>query len=369
MLIISTFLIVTCLAIFSDLIKNKLFDFLSVFFTVTLLSILSASRSSSVGTDTETYIYYFSKYNFGLIDWVNFGIEPLFGWIVNLCNYFNFSNYFWYFLVFSLIFNGFMVSSVYKLKNRTILISIFLGYSTLYFYSFNVIRQSIAISIFFYSLFFLVEGKIVKYFILTIIASLFHYSALFNLFFILFRLLGYNVRLISFIIPTLVGSYFLTTQYLIGFLSSLTGSDKASNYIDKVQVEGGISRFVIILFIFVISYIFYFRYSLKFKSDIFSKLVFFLLLFLMSFQFFIAFLGLPYEGPGRIVTYYYLAFLLVIYCVAGKLLESVEKKIIFGSFILILNYIYLYMYLINGGHGVLPFVMNTYVAYFFSNIL
>ena len=369
MLIILTFVTVTVFALLSDLIRNKLFDYFSVIVIVILLSVLSAGRDSSVGTDTETYIYYFSKYNFSLIDWVNFGVEPLFGWVVNICNYFNFDNYFWYFLIFALIFNGFMVSSIYKLRNRTVLISLFLGFSTLYFYSFNVVRQAIAISIFFYSLFFLVEGRVVRYVLLTIVASLFHYSALFNLIFILFRIWGYNVRLISFIIPVLVGGYFVTTKYLICFLSSLTGSDKAGNYIDKFQTEGGVSRFVIVFFMFFISYLFYFKDSLRNKLDVFSKLVFFLLLFLISFQFFIAFLGLAYEGPGRIVTYYYLAFLLVIYCLAEKLLKGVEEKLIFGSFVLILSYIYLYMYLSGGGHGILPFVMNPYVVHSLSNFL
>lgn len=139
------------------------------------LFILSGYRDISVGTDTIGYFSHFETISSGYI----IPVEP--GWIyLNQFistlggTYETFMIFISALILFPLLF------IIYKTSNNPIF-SVFLYYTTyLYFYSFNITRQALAITIVFLSFFFLLskKKKILIPLGLILLASTLHTSAL-----------------------------------------------------------------------------------------------------------------------------------------------------------------------------------------------
>ncbi|MDU7564361.1 EpsG family protein [Acinetobacter pittii] len=357
------FIFVLILAAISDSSGDRKYDFLCKHLIIILLTLTCAIREESVGTDTSQYVQYFSIQNFGVIDWISYGLEPFFGFIVNLLNLLNFKDYFFYFLIFSYITNFFIIKSIFKLNNRFLLLSLYLGFSTLFFYNFNVVRQGVAISIFLYSIFSLFEGKLLKYSLLTLFASLFHYSALFNFIFIAIYYLGVFSSICFSVAVAFL--YYLGYTYLIKYVALFSGSDKSIEYIGLLQTGGGKTQFFIILFVVFISMVLHFfvRNNNSVKP-INNNIVYSLYSFLIVFQFFIAFMGLKYEGPGRIVSYYYIAYFFMFnnFLLSNK----VGARVFYSLIISMFSLVYVYIFISNGNHEILPFKINPSVLNFFD---
>ncbi|MGE6611539.1 EpsG family protein [Peribacillus sp. NPDC076916] len=122
------------------------------------------------------------------------------------------------------------------------------------FNGFNTIRQMVAVSIFFYSLRFIVNRQFIKYFIFTLIAFLFHKASIICLIF--YFLLKIEIRKIF---PILIFSpIFLFTDLankLISYFISLSGNSWYEIYLtqfnDYTEIAGGK-----VLFLFYILAIF-----------------------------------------------------------------------------------------------------------------
>lgn len=147
-------------------------------------------RSINVGTDNYTYQIFFraagecDTYVQALKRLQRQQQEPLFILLLYLVSRIT-NNYVGVSLVTSLITITFAYLASWK-YGKTIPMWLFmLSYLFIqYCYSWNIVRQGIAISIFLYASWYLQEEKWVKYTILIILASLFHFSAIIALIFI-----------------------------------------------------------------------------------------------------------------------------------------------------------------------------------------
>ena len=156
--------------------KNKVFLFL----TFMLLFVIAAFRSYTVGNDTPEYYRVFklisstnsiqnaltvSRYDVGYIV-LNYIVSHLHGdFTMLLC-----------------IITGFYLISVLRVLNKyssniRIAVLAFFAFSAFYDIM-NVLRQSIAIAIFLFSLDFLIERKPLKYFAIVICATFFHSTSI-----------------------------------------------------------------------------------------------------------------------------------------------------------------------------------------------
>jgi hypothetical protein len=148
------------------------------FILVLGLSILPAIKSKYVGTDSQMYVGFFSLHQ-TYSEWLSNGTEPAFVSSIKLLQFLGADNYFYFFLFFSLIFNYLIVNSIFKLsKNIPLSLLIFLSYSALYIFHFNVLRQSMAVAFVIFSLRYLFTANYLKFYMVVAIASLFHYSAI-----------------------------------------------------------------------------------------------------------------------------------------------------------------------------------------------
>lgn len=135
-----------------------------------LLFIVSAIRYK-VGRDYISYynLFYNSKY----ILRMDFG----FVFLYKILNFFRLTPIS-IFIVTSFVINWFVYLSINKLsKNKTLSYYIYIC-GTLYFFSMNGIRQSIAMCIFYYSLFYIEKRDLKKYILLNLLGASIHSSAL-----------------------------------------------------------------------------------------------------------------------------------------------------------------------------------------------
>ncbi|WP_424840665.1 EpsG family protein [Sphingobacterium cellulitidis] len=173
-----------------------------------LLFILSAYRDFAVGTDTLNYQVQFQVVESGQ----NLKIEPLWHYLIKLIVLLN--GDFRSLLIVSSLLTLLPIFFVVLKVNKLPIFSIFL-YITLYyyFYSFNIVRQSIAMSWVLLALYFLADKNTIKFLLFASIAGLFHYSA----FIILPAVIVLN-RFFKLINPTLV----IFSSFFIGlFLSNI----------------------------------------------------------------------------------------------------------------------------------------------------
>ncbi len=140
-----------------------------------LLVFLSGLRGSVDG-DYESYLDIFNKLSNHYRDYANI-VEPGFV-VLNLITFkLNLGFNFLIFIMAVLT----ILPKIYFFYKRSLNfpLTLIIFFSTSYFiFDFTQIRQALAIGLFIYSLRFIIEKKIVSYFLVIIVASLFHVSAL-----------------------------------------------------------------------------------------------------------------------------------------------------------------------------------------------
>ena len=195
----------------NNLIENYFFNFLFLF-----LFILSAFKDISVGTDTIHYFY--------IYEWVSFNqfsgrYEILFFYYVKLIQliFDNFYNFI--ILSYLIIFINLYIFIKKMSLNRVLTLSIFF---LIFFFPFNtMIRQAIAISFFMLAYSYLFNNNYKKYFLFSLIAIGFHYSAILVLLFPLIKKLKLNFKYFIIVFLILFLIYFNNVLLLVSDFSGL----------------------------------------------------------------------------------------------------------------------------------------------------
>lgn len=147
---------------------------------IIILSLLSGLRASSVGIDTQAYYDSFLLLGNRLFDQVYFR-EKSFEFICFILMKI-FIKPVWLFVIFSFIINGLIILRFWSMREKTdFTIAVFAYYCLLYFITFNLMRQFIAVAIVFWATKYLEKTSLknnFKYFLSLGIAALFHYTAI-----------------------------------------------------------------------------------------------------------------------------------------------------------------------------------------------
>lgn len=88
------------------------------------------------------------------------------------------TNFFWLTLLVAAITLSLLFTQMYKYMKYPFFAFLFYLYKTFFYTNFVILRQSIAMMIFFFAIKFIIEKKFIKYVICILIASLFHTTAL-----------------------------------------------------------------------------------------------------------------------------------------------------------------------------------------------
>ncbi len=187
----------------------------NVMIPVLTISLLMGFRYD-VGADWKAYLsYYVDILNCG-ISWqeiVDSTLEPLY-WILNACiAFFNFP----YQIFFAIIMFIHLIL-LYKSFDRSVFLlplGLFFYFTTVFFTSLNIQRQTLAFCIFLYALRYVLNREFIKYAGCILIASLFHYSSivLFPVYFLSLRWMKFwdskYLMLILYVLSFLLFEYFL----------------------------------------------------------------------------------------------------------------------------------------------------------------
>ncbi|HDX9579062.1 EpsG family protein [Bacillus cytotoxicus] len=215
-----------------------------------LILIIITGFRYSVGTDYNGYAF---NFNYLMTNDIP-RIEYSFKLIVKLAHLFGLNQQFMFFVYAAITYIFIFLSIKYfddKGKYRHIIMLLILQYFL--FNGFNTVRQMVAVSIFFYSIRFIVDRNLLKYIIWIIIATFFHKSAIICLIF--YFILNVSIKKLSVIL--IVSPIFLLTDLsdkLLDFYISLTGNNwyeiYLTNYNSDVEVSGG--KIVFVLYVFAL---------------------------------------------------------------------------------------------------------------------
>lgn len=225
-----TFLFSAFLLYCSDYIENKYLKKCTICLALLVPALLAGVRSSSIGTDVETYaISYFNEAHasssfaeFFTIHNSSLLSEPLY-YLSTYALARVFDDYHWALFMYQLItvcFGYFGMKRCKKIFNTPIYLGMLIYYLMLYNYSLNIIRQCIAVSIVFYAITLLFEKKYKRYFVFTLIAIGFHTSAIIALVFLPMYLLLHQEEKITLRKQMTRGAIFLIILAIVISLGS-----------------------------------------------------------------------------------------------------------------------------------------------------
>lgn len=185
---------------------------------VLLVLIFVSGFAYRLGGDGMLYFLDYKKY--GTISDLSFsyltgfeGKQP--GWVllVSLCKTIT-SSYWFFKLVHAIIVNLAYVNLI-RNNAKYVFSGLLIYFSLIYFnQNFQILRESLAISFFFFSIPFFKSGKWVKYYLLSLIAISFHIGAIFLLILPIVKLLGVNKYTIA--LYLVLGFFFI--RYASEFL-------------------------------------------------------------------------------------------------------------------------------------------------------
>lgn len=242
---ISYYSIILFLLVIDYYFSNK-----KMFLYIALLIILLVSGTRfEVGYDYLNYVNYYTN-------WLPDNLEPLFILSIKLQKVIT-NNYQIMFFTYSLFTMLFMYSGITKYTKyiKTSLL-FYLLIPGLYLTSFSTLRQSIAISIFFFAVYFLVfRNQKSKFIFYGVVASLFHYSAVFPT---LIVFIFYKVFKVNYSIYLYISLIVLSiTLWKIGFSTFMLSivSGKYAAYLDMPR-DVSIYKLLIsnIFMVFIILY-------------------------------------------------------------------------------------------------------------------
>jgi transmembrane protein EpsG len=318
--------------------------------------LISSLRSNSVGTDTENYNIIFTE----IVDlWSSFDnfylliflFEPLYYSLQLLVKYFNFDFTVLLFSVSIIIWFVIYFSSKNRIKYfyHVIFFSITGGFL---FFTFNGVRQAIAMAFVFLSVNYFIDSKKKKFFLTIFVASLFHYSAILLIPIIWFiskinfqKVHWIIIFFVALMIPESV--FYSSISYIFSYFPFY------SNYIKDIIQDGyGLSTItfgVFLNYIILLLPLLYFKVS---KINSYNKLIF-------NISFFGAFLYIIFSGNmifQRFIVYFTF-FQIFQYSLIFDYLKKINKK--YDKMILTLFFfiVFLIKIFVNDS-GISPYIFN-----------
>ena len=348
------YFIILIVAIFLTIIANKFKknDFgykFFIFLNGLILVLFAGFRDSSVGTDTNSYVNHFTgeKRFFDNILFSNSSMEvgyKFLEWISHII-----SNNYWSLLTIVAIFIIiFQFKSIYALSVFP-LVSIFalitFGYFT---FSFNGMRQGIALAIYMYAIQYVIKGNLKKYIFWVLIAFLFHKT-------VIIMVPLYFILRIKFSFKLLI-LFILSTTFIIQFFDnildlSLYISDKYIIYKD-MKATGGV--------MLTIFYVFFSLFFITIRKLINPKLlklydVYLNMFILGTIVYVIVQVTGAYIEITRIGAYFLVSIIFIWPIILKGIVN--DLKILIYSIFLISSLIFYIMYLMKIG-DLTPYLIN-----------
>ena len=225
--------------------KSSKFSFLFLILAVLIPSILAGMRDLSVGTDVNVYVakyYEFARHSNSIFTFFNsYKLDVGYGGVTYLISKISYNvHIFLFFIELLIVFPVFI--SAYKLKNKIPMNLFCLIYMlTFYNMSFNIVRQSLAISFIILSFTYFITNENKKSLFYAIVAVLFHStSIIFLIIPIIYKYLNQKLKrekliailLVLVLIPIFYSKILLFMINNVGIISS-----RYSIYLEQLETS------------------------------------------------------------------------------------------------------------------------------------
>lgn len=351
---ILVFFLTIFFSIFHYVIKDKVFKLIILFFLVIIISMIYYFRDYSIGTDTYAYVEYFDllkqiKYSeifyYSDVYKVEFIFFVFSKFLIDI-----FEDFHLVFFIYAIITYSVLIFSFKKLRlNLTLMLFSIFTLFPIFFYNFNILRQSIALSFIIMSVVYLINNENKKFIFWVLLSSLFHSSAIVCLFFYfayIYRDFLYKYILYIYIGLLGVGYVFFN---LIG------------NYLDKymVYMEGSGERPFGLPILLGFTLIFILSYFLDIKRKDFSyrnhlRFFNFLLGLFLVYNSMLYILGFSNQGLNRVGFYFMWPIIFIIPILVSNFFKKNDR--FFVNFILFSFYSLMFFYILfSQSDDIIPF--------------
>lgn len=326
------FFLFSLLILFGSFLKPEKQKYILFLFAFIMFFLLGY-RDETVGTDTKNYKTYFEIIEGGYLLSVEIGwifLNKLVIWQGG-----NFNNL----LVLVAAATVFPIAILLKKHSVNPLLSLFLYYTLyIYFYSFNISRQAIAITVVLLAYVFLIKNKKVWFIVFVIIASLFHTSSLIALPLVFVDRIPdkKSVYYAALAITSGIGLFY--TDFLLQYLTRVEGY---ANYFNRYEIGNVIGNglYLIVLNAFFLFVLFTIR-----KRDVSFK-IFFCYILLSNLL-----ARIPFNG--RVLNF--LSIFLILFFPYFINNSKLKEKYIIN--IIIILYAYVIFFRTFGAGEILPYI-------------
>lgn len=312
------------------------------------MPIFLAATRQGIGTDYQNYVWYFNavgtKTN---IVSFSFGFD-----LINVIAFRVFHNVIGMFFLCALITYGFVLFSLYKLRNDlSIGLGLWIYFCFYYTASLNVMRQLIAVSIILYGVTFLLDKKPIKFLIAVFVACSIHISAIVCLVFVFLYLIEKTgQRYVKIILLVSCVVLFFVGGYLMNFAGGLFGV-RYEKYIARggmislSYLLGRIPALLLLLFPVVIN-----KYWIK-KKDRYG-----LLYNIAGFTIAMNFLGYYAAWAGRLLYYFDVVQVFIYPIVIAKFRNSNNRRLLTMVTIMAYTAFFFYSSVHRGSNECIPYM-------------
>lgn len=306
-------------------------------FVAACLLILSGFRGESVGGDLEVYIPLFQSMDtsFSLKeiaqDSVLHGYEV--GYFV-LCKLIRlFTDNSRVFLVItsllSLIGPLYFINKFSVNKGYSILLYLLLGF---YNASLNNIRQAIAISVVMIAISFLLCSRKKYFFLLVMLASLIHTSAVFSILFYPLHSLKYSLSKTNIYVIVLIGTFVVFGDTLFQYFLSHFFVRYLDAEGDAFSAGSGFGLLAVFIFVFLVSLIIFEKAKKNIGKDLYNVCTF--IMYSLMVAVFIQLFATKFANLTRLTTYFYLPVIVLLPNIINYIKSGNERRLFYiGTYV------------------------------------
>lgn len=315
-----------------------------------LVPIMVAGLRVTTGTDYTVY----SNYQIPLV--LSGGdshaqiVEPLYQLLIflgiklnNIFGPLGGIQYQWIFFLTSAVIVLFSFMGIYKLsRHYTLSVAIFFM-SLFFFYSMNVMRDSISMSIFFFSISYILSKKWKRYIFWCVVSAGFHYSAVIFIF-VYFIKYFRKVRLIGLLLPIL--SYIFSNTLSVIASKVMESFSSYSHYVGSDIFRYNARSDMMVTYFILIVFYFVFREGSK------EQVIFF---WFQCFASIVAFAGGAIPMAQRIEYYFFFILIFSIPQILNSSIKNRFYKAVLVAILVLVCSLYTYNSLSQGRGELLPY--------------
>ncbi len=328
------------LGVYFDLLGNKKSINKWINVTIVVLTLLAGFRYH-IGTDSVYYEMIYSDwptlFNLKLRHFTESDFAPLYVFYFSFLRTIS-KDFVIVQLVTSAIINISVIKFIQKYFGTDFIFTFILLYFCTFFYSVNceTLRESLAISVFLWSIKYFKEGRWLKYYFLSLVAFLFHYGAFLLIFLPLIRNWRFTKKSIIFIIIIPLVFWLIPLENIVWWvISSGAVFSRFLEYMSGSEMETGFSVSAIINQL-VLPLFFIFYLTRKDDEEKWGNMSFMLVAYLITAWMATLIIGIFYRYNVYFGVFYYAMYAATIVDISKRYF----KRIVFIFILLLMPFLY-----------------------------